>query len=404
MHPVRTCASAIFVTLVTIVAFRVPATAQQQSTPSGVQLVAPFQKAPVPDPSSTLGYKFADLASIDPGNPLAEEIANQTLSLFGREDLIAGSSADYASNRCEALANSGDVFSEIESRALKTSIVIINESHQRSEHRAFTAEVAKRLRPLGYDTLAVETLSNPLPGTEDQYLPTFLKQPSLPYLVDEDGFYLSEAGFGRLGRSAKALGYRLVPYEHNDGGRSRTLPPAQQIAVREEGQADNLAAFLKSHPTAKVLVHVGYSHAGEVAQRNGAKWMAARLKQKTGIDPLTLSQTTCRGGSDKLHLASLPASEPEGMFDLIVDHPEARFERHRPKWRKLSGDQVVSIPKALRPASGWRVIEARPVGEPNASVPMDRVAIRPGEDVALMLPPGRYSLRIIDVAAAKKTP
>jgi hypothetical protein len=28
---------------------------------------------------------------------------------------------------------------------------------------------------------------------------------------------------------------------------------------------------------------------------------------------------------------------------------------------------------------------------------MDRVAIRPKEDVALMLPPGRYRLRAIDV-------
>jgi hypothetical protein len=30
---------------------------------------------------------------------------------------------------------------------------------------------------------------------------------------------------------------------------------------------------------------------------------------------------------------------------------------------------------------------------------MDRIALRPGEDVALMLPPGRYWLRIIDPAA-----
>ena len=131
--------------------------------------------------------------------------------------------------------------------------------------------------------------------------------------------------------------------------------------------------------------------------------MAARLKEKTGIDPLTISQTTCRGGSDRLGLSVPPAGEPAGMFDLIVDHPEPRFEQHRPKWRTWLSDQAVSIPKALRPAAGWRVIEARPVSETSASVPMDRVAIRPGEDVALMLPPGRYKLRIIDVVAPKNT-
>ena len=53
---------------------------------------------------------------------------------------------------------------------------------------------------------------------------------------------------------------------------------------------------------------------------------------------------------------------------------------------------------------GWRVIEARPLGEPVASVPMDRVAIRPGEDIALMLPPGRYRLRVIDVARYEREP
>jgi hypothetical protein len=350
-----------------------------------------------------LSYKFVDLATIDPDHPLKEDIARQTLSLFGREDLIVGSSPDCAAKPCRYLANAADVFDEIESRARRTSVVIVNESHERSEYRGFTAALAKRLKPLGYDTLAMETLQNPLPGTDDRYRPTFLKQPALPYLEDEDGFYVSEAGFGRLGRAAKALGYRLVPYEHH-GENEQTLSWDQRIALREEGQANTLAAFLKAHPGTRLLIHVGYSHAGEVAQRDGKIWMAARLKQKTGIDPLTISQTTCRGSGDTLRLSELPESEPAGMFDLVVDHPAVQFERGRPVWRKQQGDQAVSIPVALRPAVGWRVVEARPVGEPDASVPMDRVAIRPGEDVALMLPPGRYSLRVIDPKRVDKAP
>ena len=47
--------------------------------------------------------------------------------------------------------------------------------------------------------------------------------------------------------------------------------------------------------------------------------------------------------------------------------------------------------------SGWRIIEARPFDETVSSVPLDRVAIRPTDDVALMLPPGRYQLRLIDL-------
>lgn len=129
--------------------------------------------------------------------------------------------------------------------------------------------------------------------------------------------------------------------------------------------------------------------------------MASRLKEKTGIDPLTISQTTCRGGAESVRFSALPASDPVGKFDLVIDHPHARFERHRPAWRRLAGDRPISIPQHLYPSAGWRVIEARPIGEPSTSVPMDRVAIRAGEDVALMLPPGRYGLRVINVPTSE---
>jgi len=128
--------------------------------------------------------------------------------------------------------------------------------------------------------------------------------------------------------------------------------------------------------------------------------MAARLKAKTGIDPLTISQTTCRGSAAAMRLAAMPAGEPRGMFDLVIDHPDARFVPGRPVWRQRVGDRVVALPVALRPTSGWRVVEARGVGEPADAVPLDRVAIRAGEDVALMLPPGRYALRVIDPGRA----
>lgn len=394
------CVVFLLVTLAVPVAPDAPATAQHNRLAQRVQLVGPFEHAFAPDATSTLGYKFANLAKIDPENPLADKSADQTLSLFGREDLIASRSGDYTSNNCAPLSKASEVFTEIENRARATSIVIINESHERSEHRGFTVEVARRLRSLGYDSLAIETLSSPTPDTSARNLPMFIQMPDLRYFVDNDGYYLSEAGFGRLGRLAKSLGYRLLPYEPVFDGTTRAMTRNEQIARREEGQAGNLAAFMQKYPAAKLLIHVGYSHAAEVARADGSTWMAARLKAKTGIDPLTISQTTCRGAGDRPRLSALPAGEPAGTFDLVVDHPEARFERHRPEWRKLIGDKPVRIPRSLRPVSGWRVIEARPLGEPATSVPMDRVAIRPGEDIALMLPPGRYRLRFVDVPTA----
>lgn len=351
----------------------------------------------LPPANSMLGYKFAALGGINPSNPLAEETAGQILSLFGREDLIADTSDDYQATGCAPAASMRDVFAEIEDRARETSIVIINESHERSEHRGFTAEVLKRLRPLGYNTLAMEALANPLPDTPERYLPSFLRTPDLPYFEDEDGYYLSEAAFGRLGRLAKAKQYQVLPYEARHRENEETLSVDEQIALREEGQASNLSDFLRDHPGTKLIVHVGYSHAVEVPMPSGARWMAARLKDKTGIDPLTISQTACRGGSEALRFAELPADQPADGFDLVVDHPNAQFEGKRPLWRKQAGDRAVPIQANLYPSEGWRVIEARPVGENLTSIPVDRVAIRPDEDVVLMLPPGQYDLRIIDV-------
>ncbi|PXA98429.1 hypothetical protein DMC47_08590 [Nostoc sp. 3335mG] len=389
-------AAALLIALAAPIEVDAPAAALQERPDADVVLVTPFAQAPPPDLSSTsLGYKFVQLAEIDPDRPLADPMASQTLSLFGREDLIAGSSPPYAAVPCVPLAGAGDVLDEIEKRARGTRIVIVNESHERSEHRGFTAQVAQRLRPLGYDAMAIETLSPPIKGMAEKDMLAFIRTPGLPYFVDEDGFYLSEAGFGRLGRTAKRLGYRFVAYEPTDDIPA-DLPQDEQIARREEGMARTLADYVKAHPGARVLIHVGYLHAAEVPRPDGARWMAARLKEKTGIDPLTISQTSCRGSGETSRLSMLPAAEPAGTFDLVVDHPTARFERHRPVWRRDAGDRLIGIPVALRPSKGWRVIEARPVGEPADSVPMDRVAIRKGEDVALMLPPGRYHLRVID--------
>lgn len=358
-----------------------------------------------------LGIKnsLRDLGRIDPADIGGAELSHaqqgagamQTLSLFGREDLIAARSSNYHANGCAPLAGAGDVLDEIARRAKQTSIVIVNESHERSEHRGFTAAVAERLRPLGYTIFAAEAFFHPEPG-QQHFLPSFLTRPEQPYLEYGDGHYTSEAGYGRLARSMKALGYRLQPYEITfDKLRATKGDADEQIAVREEEEALNLLTVLKAHPGAKMLVHVGYSHAMEEPTVGGVRWMATRLKAKTGIDPLTISQTTCRGGSPARHLAVLPAGEPAGTFDLVVDHPSATFVRGRPTWRQRAGDCVVTIPASLHPTSGWRVIEARPFGEPSTSVPLDRVAIRAGEDVALMLPAGRYQLRAIDVPYVK---
>lgn len=336
---------------------------------------------------------YATLSKVDPQKVSVNGGGReaQLLSMFGREDLIAGTSSDFRPNGCQAAEGMDDPLEEIAARAAATSIVIINESHEQPRHRAFTDQVARRLAPLGYRIFAAEAFSNSPTGT------TVRDGTGLPYLREDDGYYLNEATFGRLGRSAKELGYRLAPYEAVSD--PTATPPddmLDRIHLREAAQADNLLAIMTAaRPGEKLLVHVGYSHVEEGASTwsdgREAHWMATRLKAKSGIDPLTISQTLCRGGGGATRLDQLPADYPGKLpVDLLVDHPAAIFIRHRPSWRVDAGDVAVDIPPELLPASRWSVVEARRMDEPDEAVPIDRVAVRPGEDVALMLPPGRY--------------
>ena len=114
-----------------------------------VILSQPFEIVQVNSLPSMISWKLESLSEIDPDHPIVSDGDTQTLSLFGREDLIAASSDDYKPTNCSPSALATAALDEIVRRAEQTSIVIINESHERSRHRWFTAEVSRRLRPLG---------------------------------------------------------------------------------------------------------------------------------------------------------------------------------------------------------------------------------------------------------------
>ncbi|MDJ0922567.1 MAG: hypothetical protein QNI84_15675 [Henriciella sp.] len=321
----------------------------------------------------------------------------QYLSMLGRENLIAETHRDYSEIVCEEWDVSKDLISEIKEKAARTRIVIITESHFRTQTRAITADIAEELAPLGYGSFAAEAFRNtdilegPAPVTESM---------GLPYPKRDDGWYVQEAAFGRMLRHVKALNYNLVPYE----AVSRAFDPTEDFATRqnrrEDAQAQNLADYLNANQGSRLLVHVGYSHGSEYTadiDQPIRQLMAARLKDKTGIDPLTINQHHCRGNRelDSPILVKKPEQQPDGAFDLYVDLPRDSFERSRPAWRLRRGDLAVDIPSELIPEDGWAVIEARRLDEPEEAVPIDSVAIRPGEDVALMLPPGRYRVRAV---------
>lgn len=122
------------------------------------------------------------------------------------------------------------------------------------------------------------------------------------------------------------------------------------------------------------------------------------LSRATGVDPLTISQTPCLAPG-ATPVAVLPQAEryrgTEDFVppvDMFVGHPGMTYRDHRPTWRREIGDRDVAIPASLRPDAEMVIVEARDMNQPDSAVPMDAVLARPGEDIPLLLPPGRYRL------------
>jgi hypothetical protein len=311
----------------------------------------------------------------------------QALAALGREDLVSGLAGRVARpGECEGMSsNAGSIVEHLAELAKSTRVVIINEAHDEPRHRELTRQLAIALRREGYTHFAAEAFAS----SAD-------RNPAERFGRIDAGYYASEPAFGRLIRTVKELGYELVSYEHSasaeDGANAdRTAA----IAAREEGQANNLIAriFAEDWRT-KALIHVGHSHAAEVpipSFNESMQWMAARLKAKTGIDPLTVDQTYCASPSGDLNLTAPTALMPAGAFDVAVAYPSPVLFRGRPQWRIDSGAIAIELPATL--VSEQRtIIEARYADEPFDAIPVDRLLLRARESVPLLLPAGRIRL------------
>ena len=305
-----------------------------------------------------------------------------------------------------------DALSVIRAEAAKTRIVILNEAHHRPRDRAFALQVARALRPLGYDILAAEAFANvegggetPVAKLERDRYPTF-----------QTGHYIHDPVFADFIRSALAIGYRPAAYEI----RPSQSRPGGGIAVREQAQAENIAAILASNPGARLFIHVGFSHVMEApaaSSEGEMEWMAARLKKMTGIDPLTIDQANfgeaSRAGrglgagalvEPRIRTSSVlwlgRAAANVGDFahavDLQVFHPGTRPVHGRPDWLLQMGRTARPVPSSLLPVRGRRLIQAFLADEKEGAVPIDQVLVEAGRPTPwLMLPrrPVRYAVQ-----------
>lgn len=354
-------------------------------------------------------------AAFDPAGKVRDEGAFQIWAQFGpmidgelpvdaflRRPTAPPPDATWAERVRGASARSA--IDEIVRRARATSIVILNEAHYSPRDRAFALEVARALRPLGYATLAAETFSNDA-------------EPGKPIAIDRlarDGFarfgtgaYSKDPVFAGYVRAAMAIGYRPVAYEITDAQAAK----GSDVATREQAQVANLMqAVFARDPAAKVLLHVGHSHVAEAAIPGGrgpTEWMAARLKRATGIDPLTIDQTTLTDLSPQARaaypLAAAKVGRADGVLfadgrplvlgpyagavDLQVVHPARSYAHGRPAWLAALGGRPVAVPSALLPATGERLIQAFAADAPADAVPLDQVLVAAGRPAPrLMLP------------------
>lgn len=282
-------------------------------------------------------------------------------------------------------------------RARHERIIIINEAHHVPRHRVFTASLLSALAAQGYRYLAVEGLDE---------ADSLLTRRGYP--LQTSGYYVSEPCYGNMLRTAVRAGMQVRPYDYgypdNDSD--------NRLRNRELGQVRNIRRILAADPQARIIIHCGFGHLSEQASPENDKWMAAYLKEQTGIDPFTIDQTKLTeaatlASSNRYYrpqLGSQPAvllnarqqpfsADPQWLSaDASLYHPPTRLVQGRPDWLFAEGRRPVVVASKITVPYPCQVL-AYVASEPAEAVPTDVIELAgPTDAQALALGPGRYRI------------
>jgi hypothetical protein len=281
-------------------------------------------------------------------------------------------------------------------------IVMINEAHHVPQHRAFAIQLLQHLRKKGFHYFAAETLA-----MYDHDLQT------RGYPINASGYYTAEPVYGDLVRTALKLGYRVVPYE--------AAGSFKNAEEREQAQASNLVeAIFKQDAHAKAVIYAGYSHINEGGLLAGVAPLAKRLRDMTGIDPLTIDQTVMSEQFSQEYeqpiyrylMTHSPIHEPTifvngagkpwtfqpGIRDITLFHPRSAYVNGRPSWLTIGGlRRPYRLPASVCGAVPRCLVKARLADESEDAVPLDELEIADdAQPSTLMLPKGAYRLQVQD--------
>jgi hypothetical protein len=226
-------------------------------------------------------------------------------------------------------------------------VIMINESSAKPVHRAFAYSLLEDLYKKGFRYLAFEALNNYSNRNTD----------SVNVFT---GYNIGEPIAGELTRKALELGYILLPYED-------TLASEHRPSQRDSIQAANIAAIIKKDLQAKILVLAGYNHIMEEKTPTFIP-MGWWLKRMTGIDPLTIDQTSLTEGSEfefgrlfyRQFITRFNITAPSVLFrnnrpfnpldetgyDMVVMHPPSAQLHNRPSWLSLNDERK---PQLIQP-------------------------------------------------------
>ncbi len=314
-----------------------------------------------------------------------------------------------------------DAIEAIVDEARKTRVVILNEAHTSSRTRVFAHQLALELAKEGYTHMACEAF------TGNIYSATEYGYPSR----NGGTTYLQDVFFADMVRQSLRAGMRPIHYEASSIPKSwsKRTGAMEAIIYREQTQAENIVRrFFARFPEGKLFMHVGHSHAAEkpqIIEENGVKeelhWMAARLARLTGLDPLTIDQTTLLErsspqfenpayhalrdsgwfqGEDSIVIAKADGQgyasfgPYKGKMDMQVAHPPSIWIEGRPSWMRLGGyRREIEIDPSWIPEAGEALLQAYVKDELEEPIAMDRVLVTEGTEwPPLLLPPGSYRI------------
>lgn len=290
-------------------------------------------------------------------------------------------------------------------------VVIINEAHHNASHRVFTTELLKKLYDNGYKFLGVEALAN---GKNKDSL-----RNDRNYPVQETGYYIKEPQFGNLIRKALEIGYTIFPYEFVRSKMNSKHKYPEGTNPREIAQAKNIKDLIKKNPDEKFLIYCGYDHSLEGPVDGWGKAMAGRLKEYTGIDPLTINQVMFSQKSDPkfnhpllkvfdvqepsilLNRKNSPYYYKEGKAwsDLAVFKPKTTYSKGRPSWLLKNGKKLVKIDLSVVKMDFPVMILAYKKGENiHKAIPVDIIEVANSEDhSSLALKKGKYTIVVTNI-------